>query len=289
MTRVPSPFRAAPSRPDRLACPPHAAPKPQSPPVMSRFVLLLSLAALAHGATTPTETPAALGAAHLAKGEAEAAVAAYEKAVELDPKSSALRHQLGQAYGLVAQSAGTFARIGWARKMCAAYEKAIELDPENMPARQSLLGFYQMAPSMMGGGLDKARAQAAAIQRRDPVRGHVAHGMIHQSEKKYAEAAAEFEAALLAAPDDYAALFQIGRTAALSGERLDRGLETLRRCLALPPPAGAPGHDAAHWRLGNLWERKGDKPAARAAYQASLAVNPGFRQTIDALRKLDRS
>jgi len=57
-----------------------------------------------------------------------------------------------------------------------------------------------------------------------------------------------------------AALYQFGRVAALSGERIERGMEALRKCLTLPPAQGSPGHEAAQWRLGNLWEKKGDKP-----------------------------
>ena len=53
------------------------------------------------------------------------------------------------------------------------------------------------------------------------------------------------------------------------------------------PPPGAQAHEAAHWRFGNLWEKKGDKNSARAAYQAALAINPSFPQAIEALKKLN--
>lgn len=251
------------------------------------FVLALPLPLEARSATAAAEAQAALGARHVAQGDADAAVAAYEKAVELAPAHSGLRLQLAGAYGLAAEKAGMLSKMSWAKKARLAYEKAVELDPANLAAREGLMSFYQMAPAMMGGGIDKARAQADAIRRLDAVRGHVAFGRIAQAEKDYAGALAEFEAALRAAPDDYGALFQIGRTAALSGQHLDRGAEALRRCLALTPPAGAPGHDAAHWRLGNIHEKGGDKAAARAAYRAALEVNPKFPQAIEALRKLD--
>lgn len=253
---------------------------------MPYFILILFFAVFAHGATSPAEVQAALGAKHLAKGEAEAAVAAYEKAAELDPQSSVIHHQLGEAYGLAAQNAGTFARIGWARKTRGAYEKAVELDPRNLAARQSLMSFYQMAPSMMGGGMDKAHAQAAEIKKIDPARGRVATAILYVGEKKYAEARAEIDEVLRTEPENYAALFQTGRLAALTGAQLDRGEQALKKCLALTPTPGAPGHDAAHWRLGNIHEKKGDKAAARAAYQASLKVNPKFPQAIDAIKKL---
>ncbi|MCM2275680.1 MAG: tetratricopeptide repeat protein [Candidatus Didemnitutus sp.] len=256
------------------------------PTLLIAAILLLWSADPAWAAASAAQDAAALGAKLVAQGNAEAAVAAYEKAAELDPKNSVIHHQLGEAYGLAAQQAGTFARIGWAKKTRLAYEKAVELDPKNLAARQSLMSFYQMAPGMMGGGMDKAHAQAAEIQGLDPARGRVATAILYIGEKKYDEARAEIDEVLRTEPENYAALFQTGRLAALTGEQLDRGEQALKKCLTLTSTPGAPGHDAAHWRLGNIHEKKGDKTAARTAYEASLKVNPKFQQAIDALAKL---
>ncbi len=253
---------------------------------MRYLILVLFLALFARGATSSVETPASLGAAHLAKGDADSAIAAYEKAIALDPGNSELHRQLGEAYGLAAQKAGMFSKISLGKKCLAAYEKAVELDPKNLAARHSLMSFYQMAPAMMGGGLDKAYAQAAAIKQLDAARGHVAYAILCISEKKYAGARAEIDVVLRSEPEHYAALFQAGRLAALTGEQLDSGLTALQKCLTLTPPPGAPGHAAAQWRLGNIHEKKGDKTAARAAYQASLKINPKFPQAIESLAKL---
>ena len=92
---------------------------------------------------------------------------------------------------------------------------------------------------------------------------------------------------LQATPDYYGALFHYGRVAALSGERIERGMASLQKSLQLPVPAGWAGHDAGQWRLGLLHEKKGDKAAARAAYQAALKETPGYPQAVEALKKLD--
>ncbi len=233
------------------------------------------------------EAHALLGRVHMAKEDPEVAVKACEKAVELAPTNGELRRQLGDAYGFAAQKAGVLSKMSWAKKCRLAYEKAIELEPSNLNARTSLMTYYQQAPALVGGGMDKAYAQAAEIKRLDPKRGVTAFVTLYIGEKKFTEAATALEEALKAAPDDYAALFQVGRLAALSGERVDRGMEALNKCLSLVPPAGSPGHEAAHWRLGNLWEKKGDKAAARAAYQAALKLNPTFPQAIESLKKLE--
>ena len=197
------------------------------------------------------------------------------------------QRQLGDAYGFTAQKAGVLTKMSWGKKCRIAYEKAVELEPANLAARSSLMQFYQMAPGIAGGGMEKAYEQAAAIKKVDAARGRIAYASLYAGEKKFAEAYAELEEILKATPDHYPALYQIGRLAALSGERLERGMDALKKCLTLTPPSATPGHDSAHWRLGNLWERKGDKKAARAAYQAALAVNPNYQAAIDALKKLN--
>ncbi|MBI2496403.1 MAG: tetratricopeptide repeat protein [Opitutae bacterium] len=117
-------------------------------------------------------------------------------------------------------------------------------------------------------------------------RGRMAVAGLYVVEKKFALAFAEFETALQANPDDYAALFQLGRLAAISGLRSDAGLAALRTCLDRPPPEGQPSHAAAHWRIGNILEKQGDKPGARAAYEAALRADPKFVYASESLKLL---
>ena len=227
-----------------------------------------------------------LGRIALQRGIPEMAVAALEKAVALSPNDSRFHHRLGDAYGRSAQKAGVFSKMGLAGKCRTAYEKAVELDPKNLDARSSLMNYYQQAPGIAGGSKDKALGQAQEIKKLDAARGRQALASVYAADKKYDLAFAEYEEVLKATPNDYAALFQTGRLAANSGERLDHGLTVLRQCLTMPPPEGQPGHAAAHWRIGFILEKKGDKAGARAAYEASLKLDPKFSQAIESLKKL---
>lgn len=228
-----------------------------------------------------------LGRLALQRDDHAKAVVYLEKAVALAPDDSRYHLRLGDAYGRSAQKAGLFSKLGLAGKCRDEYEKAVALDPKNIDARFSLLGFYQQAPAIVGGGLDKAHEQAEEIRKLDASRGRIATAGLYLAEKKFALAFAEFETVLKANPDDYAALFQTGRLAAICGEQLDRGLAALRRCLTQTPPEDQPSHAAAHWRIGNILEKKGDKSDARAAYEAALKIDPKFPQAIESLRKLD--
>ena len=227
-----------------------------------------------------------LGRLALQRDDHEKAVAYLEKAIALAPTDARYHHRLGDAYGRSAQKAGMFSKMGLAGKCRTAYEKAVELDPKSIDARLALLGFYQQAPGIVGGGMDKALLQAQAIKQLDPARGGMAIAGVYVIEKKYAQAFAEFDEALKEKPGDYAALFQAGRLAAISGEGLASGLEALRQCLAQTPPGNQPGHAAAHWRIGNILEKQNDRLGARAAYEAALKLDPKFPQAIESLKKL---
>jgi tetratricopeptide (TPR) repeat protein len=227
-----------------------------------------------------------LGRLALQRGDHEGAVKYLEKAVALAPGDSRMHHRLGDAYGLSAQKAGLFSKMSFAGKCRTAYEKAVALEPKNIDARLALLAFYQQAPAIAGGGMDKAHAQAQEIKQLDAGRGRQAIAGLYLAEKKYPEAFAEFDAVLKEKPGDYAALYQVGRLAAVSGQQLDRGLATLRQCLSATPPENQPGHAAVHWRLGNILEKQNDRAGARAAYEAALKVDPNFPQASEALKKL---
>jgi tetratricopeptide (TPR) repeat protein len=229
------------------------------------------------------EAWASLGQVHLARGDQEKAVAAAEKATTLDGTKGDYFLQLGNAYGASAMKAGLFGKVGFAKKCKAAYDKAVELDPASINARWSVMEYCRQAPGIMGGGMDGAYAQAAEIKKLDARRGRAAYASLYSAEKKYAEAFALYEEVLRENPNDDDALFQIGRLAARSGERLDRGLASLRQLIA---KEGRPADARSHTLIGNILEKKGDKPGARAAYETAIAIDPKSTQAIESLRKL---
>jgi tetratricopeptide (TPR) repeat protein len=143
--------------------------------------------------------------------------------------------------------------------------------------------YCRQAPAIVGGGMDQAYAQAAEIRKLDPRRGRAAYASLYSSEKKYPEAFALYDEVLRDKPGDEDALFQIGRLAARSGEQLDRGLDALHQLVAR---ADRPKDARAHTLIGNILEKKGDRPGAKAAYEAALAIDPAFTQASEALRKL---
>jgi tetratricopeptide (TPR) repeat protein len=229
-----------------------------------------------------------LGELALRRDDPATAVTHLEQAVRVDPKSARAQKRLGDAHGTVAVSAPLLSKFGHAKKTLAAYERAVVLDPSYISGREALFEYYRQAPAFVGGGFEKAAEQATQIKLLDATRGRIAFATLYIGEKRYAEALAQFDEVLAASPDDYTALYQVGRMAALTGHYTDRGTAALQRCLELtPPPAPeTPSHAMVQWRLGAILEKRGDTAGARAAYRAALVIEPDHASAADALRRL---
>jgi tetratricopeptide (TPR) repeat protein len=275
-----------------------------------------------YAAAHPRDADAAyyLGRTLLGLRKTDEAVDWLEKAAKLAPRRSDVYLSLARAYGRAAQEASLLRKPGLAKNAHAAWLKAVELDPENLDARDDLVTFYLVAPGFMGGSVDKAREQAGEIAKRDAARGAIARaniamnqkdpaaaerivqealakhpgdqrlrnslGLLYQSQKRWDAAFEVYEAMVAADPNDWNALYQIGRTAALSGTHLERGAAALQRYLAHPPEPDAPPLANAHYRLGMVYEKQGNKAAARAEYQAAIKLDPKLDDAREALKKL---
>jgi len=229
-----------------------------------------------------------LGVLAYLRDDTEAAIRYLETALAVAPGEARYHYHYGHAQGRSAQKSGVFSKFGHARKCLAAYERAVALAPDIAEFRESLFEFYRQAPAVVGGGRDKAVAQAEAIMRLDPPRGRVVFATLYVGEGKLAEAFAPFEEVLQTSPDDYLSLYHLGRLAAVTGHAPERGLTCLRRCLELTPPAGKdiPGHAYVQWRLGQLHERRKDPAAARVAFTDAVRLDPTLGAAVEALRRL---
>src|SRR5437868_7410729 len=108
--------------------------------------------------------------AYLALGNWDAGIQNCEKAVSLEPGSSQYHMWLGRIYGEKADRVSFWSAAGMAKKVRGEFETAVQLDPNNVEARTDLAEFYLEAPGIVGGGKDKATAQAQMIAQRDPAK-----------------------------------------------------------------------------------------------------------------------
>ncbi len=244
----------------------------------------------------------------------------FEKAADTEKNNSVYHLWLGKSYAQEARSAGVLRQPFIARKMKSSLERAISLDPDNIEARFFLMGFFQRAPGIMGGGMEKAKEQAAEIKKRNSFQGHIAFGNLYEHEKnltaaeqeykeavkkhpdslsayynlgifysnhnRYEEAFKLFDDLLVRKPDEIKIYYYIGRTGAVSGLKLPESEQALIKFLKHDPLADKEWQVAAHWRLGMVYEKKGDLQNAKKEYNNALKLNPDHKQTKEALKKL---
>jgi tetratricopeptide (TPR) repeat protein len=212
----------------------------------------------------------------------ENAVVWLEKAVQLEPENIAYLFEYG---GASLNLAGKKRSLGAANHGRDALEKVLKLDPGHLNAHEALYQFYQQAPWPIGSS-SKASVHLEEIQKRDPYRATLLAIVTKTNAKDYPAAFKLCDDGLVQKPDDYILSLQYGRIAILSGQNLDAALAKLKKCLTLTPPPKAPGAAFVQWRIGAILEKTGDLPAARAAYEASFAIDPSFTSASDALQKL---
>lgn len=261
-----------------------------------------------------------LGRIHLEKKDGEKAADWLQRAVTLDRDNSDLHRWLARAYAVAAGQANPVAKASYVRDARAELEKAVQLNPKNLLAREDLVNFYLRTPEALGGSLEQARQEAQAMRKIDPVAGRMMLANIHFFQKepaaaeeeyrkavqetpgdprprmalglhyqylsRWAEAFDAFEGILQVEPGHWPAIYQIGRTGALSGQRLDRAEECLKRYLGHTPGTDEPPLAGAHFRLGMVLARKGDTARAREHYRTSLELDPTNAEVREALDRL---
>lgn len=264
--------------------------------------------------------PLMLGQIALAEGNGGEAAKWLERAVRNDPDAADAHWWLGRAYARQATRAGKLQQLSLARKIRASFDRAVALAPDNVEARADLMRFHLVAPGIAGGDRAVASAQAKEIARRSPWRGRLAEGALAERTKDGARAEREYRAAIALAPDSadaYVALggmlersgkhaeaialydgllkrrpdspvahYHIGRVVSLWGQELDRGAASLERYVASSPAPGHPSLASAWYRLAIVQEKRGDRAAAKRAYERTVALDPAQDDAKKALHRL---
>ncbi len=95
-----------------------------------------------------------------------------------------------------------------------------------------------------------------------------------------------FEQMIADSSENWSALYQIGRTGALSGKNLDRAEACYKLYLQNERGPNNPSLASTHCRLGMVYEHKRQKDLAGKEYRAALKLDPELEQAKKALKKL---
>lgn len=245
-------------------------------------------------------------------------IPACERAIKLDPEKSLYPLWLGRICGEKAARAGFLSAASLANKVRLSFERAVQLDPKSWEARTDLAEFYLEAPSIIGGGQDKARGQADTLLSFNPAMGHWVLARIAAKNRDMAAAEREYRTAIEAngtaenwlhlaqflahvkrldemeralrslesSPVDRADALMDAASLLLHTDR-DRPLAVrlLRRYLAFPVEEG-PAFKA-HDFLGQLLEKEGDRHGAAEQYRAALALYHAYARAQEDLKRVE--
>jgi tetratricopeptide (TPR) repeat protein len=251
----------------------------------------------------------------------DAGIPACEKAVSLAPDNGLYHLWLGRIYGEKADHSGFLKAAGLAKKVRSEFERAVEFDPSNWEAHTDLAEFYLEAPGIVGGGEDKARAQADLLVSMNPAMADWVRARIAQKKKDNAVAEKEYRAAIDASHggarawvslagfyrhtgrldemeqalqtmesrplDRHAALMDAASILLRSGRDYPLAIRLVRRYLASGTVEEWPAFKA-HCLLGELLEKQGERDAAAEQYRAALAMAHTFAPAQEALQRVAR-
>jgi tetratricopeptide (TPR) repeat protein len=254
------------------------------------------------------------------------AVTACEAAVQNAPADPVLRSQtedwLGRAYGLKADHSGPIAGFQLARRVKTTFEAAVEHNPRNGDAVNDLSEYYVNAPSVVGGGLDRADALADSSMAQLPQQAHRIRALAAEKRHDFPSAEREFRAAVDVAqrPDAWVDLGNFYKRRnrydqavealhhALEADRLrdasivdaasilhemQRELPLAERTLHLyldsPARSDAAPAVQVHVLLSKMRSEAGDKAGAKIEVDAALALAQRYPPAKRAQRELQPS
>ncbi len=212
-----------------------------------------------------------------AMGLAKKAKGAFERAVELDPKSVPARLSLLEFF------VGAPAILGGSESAAVEQANAIrKLDP--------MEGHHAFARiDVASNRLDLARGEYEAMLKASPrsAYAHYLYGVyLLTTEKDYKSATGEFETAIAIDPAYMPSYFRIGHAAAMSSANFRRGEEALRKYLAYRPNDEEPPVARAWFWLGAIYEKENRAADAKACYATALKLNPAQKDVKEALRRI---
>ncbi len=141
----------------------------------------------------------------------DAAIGACVRAIRMDGQNSNYHVWLGRALGEKADRASFLTAFGLAKRVRSEFEEAVRLDPRNAGALADLGQFYEQAPSVVGGGIEKAESIAAQLESLDQPRAHHLRGQIAEQRKDYATAEREYKQAVTSSPHPGSQYMELAR------------------------------------------------------------------------------
>lgn len=273
-----------------------------------------------------------LGRIAIQEGDADKAKDYLDQSVGIEPNTSDEYYWMAVVYGELARKANIFKQTSYASSVHKYYQLAVDVDPKNIAARRGLFLFYVIAPSIMGGGIDKAEKALSDIRKLSPVdadieqlnwfgkkeehekqlthakflvatypnSAEVLFSAAHtfRNQKKLNDAIASFEAAskLPINPQNRMfvelSIFQFGETCQWANVRLDDGVASVEKYIAIKAAAKSADLNWPRWTLAKLYYQKGDMEKFQSLRKqldpAFIKQNQWMKDDIEKFDKQDK-
>lgn len=263
-----------------------------------------------------------LGRVYFALGDWDKAVRNCERATQIEPRNAEFQLWLGRSYGEKASAAGPFSAFSLARKSVAAFSAAHTLDRQSAEITRALGEYYANAPSIVGGGHEKALALASELEAAHPADAAWLRAEVASNAGNYEQAEREYLQSIHLEHDSASTLFEYARflRARKRWEDFEKTLERAMSSARINPSdrydiaemlfrtnrklpvaaqqmrayiqSGHPDESApmfrAHFLLGEVLLKTGDVNQAAAEYRSALSLASTYRPAADALGRLGK-
>jgi len=164
-------------------------------------------------------------------------------------------------------------------------QKAVEADAHNYDALIGLANFYNQPQHANPSQTEKYSTMAAQVNP-DRAIGYalLAQALVKQNREK--EVPPLLAKAEKAVPDNLVPYVFAARALIQPGMDFDNAEIYLRKYLTQPPEPGFTIHAGVHFSIAQLYEKRGDKPKARAELQTALQLKPDFEPARQELKKV---
>lgn len=224
-----------------------------------------------------------LGRAYFMLDDHDNAVDYCEEAIELDDSKADYHFWLANALGKKARHSNVFKQAWLARRILKEFERTIEIDPRNVYGHVGCANFYIHAPSIMGGGLEKARKEAEILLKLSPMQGRILLAAIYEKEEKPDCAEKEYAAGDKSFNDstDHYRFYNSYGYFLLKQKKYEKAIEMFRKQVKLAPDKANP-HDS----LGDGLRAAGRITEALAEYKRAIEIDPGLKASKEKIKEL---
>lgn len=226
-----------------------------------------------------------LGRTLLRQKDYEEASDEFEEAIEINYNNADYHFWFAQAMGADAVNSSIFTKMKLAPRIKDEYMKSVQINPAHVQGRIGLIGFYRMAPGIMGGSMEKAYKEAKILIGYDEKAGHIQLAALYIADKNTGKAEEEFKFLenKYGNNKDFSELYNSYGYFLLNNKRTTEAIQKFKKQVELDPN-NANSYDS----LGDGYLAAGNKAEAITQFKKALEIDPNFTASQKKLKDLTK-